>query len=376
MKIDAIQNGTKGGSGMDDIYYMKLALDLAKKGEGKTTPNPMVGAVIVKDGKIIGKGYHTKLGAPHAEREAFASLTETAKGATLYVTLEPCCHYGKTPPCTEAIIEHQIKRVVVATKDPNPLVSGKGLQILSNHGIEVTTGVLEQEALELNHIFFHYITKKLPYVVMKYAMSADGKIACYTGNSQWITSEEARYHVHKLRNRYRAIMVGIGTVLADNPLLTCRIENGSNPIRVVCDSSLRIPYDCNIMKTAAQIPTYIACHTDNLEKKLLLESMGAKIIDTPEKNGTLDLEWLLTKLGSLNIDSILVEGGGTLNESLLKTKLVNALMVYIAPKIIGGSQSKTPVEGLGVPSPDEAYEFHLKQIETIGKDILLEYIVK
>lgn len=361
---------------MDDIYYMKLALELAKKGEGKTAPNPMVGAVIVKDGRIIGQGYHTKIGALHAEREAFASLTESAKGATLYVTLEPCCHYGKTPPCTEAIIEHGIKRVVVAALDPNPLVAGKGIQILQDHGIEVTTGVLEEEALELNQIFFHYITSKTPYVTMKYAMSADGKIACHNGSSKWITSEEARNHVHILRNRYRAIMVGIGTVLADDPLLTCRIENGVNPIRIVCDTSLRIPLTSNIMKSAKQVSTYIACHTDHKEKKNALESLGAVIIDTPLKDGTLDLQWLLTTFGSMGIDSILVEGGGTLNESLLKTQMIQSLMVYIAPKILGGSQSKTPVEGLGVESPDEAYEFKLHKMEPVGNDILLTYTVK
>lgn len=361
---------------MDDISYMKLALDLARMGEGKTAPNPMVGAVIVKDNRIIGKGYHTKHGALHAEREAFASLTESAEGATLYVTLEPCCHYGKTPPCTEAIIEHHIKRVVVAVKDPNPLVAGKGLRILEEHGIEVTTGVLEKEALELNRVFFHYITHKTPYIVMKYAMSADGKIACHTGLSKWITGSSAREHVHMLRNRYRAIMVGIGTVLADDPMLNCRMEGGVDPIRIICDTSLRIPLSSNIVKTALQIPTYIICHTNDTSRKAALESAGAHIIEAPLKDGKLDLVWLMEQLGSLNIDSVLVEGGGTLNESLLKANLVNALMVYIAPKIIGGSQSKTPVEGIGFSTPDEAIKFNLHHMKQIGEDILLEYITK
>lgn len=359
---------------MNDISYMQLALELAKKGMGKTAPNPMVGAVIVKENQIIGQGYHKQYGAPHAERDAFASLTASASDATLYVTLEPCCHYGKTPPCTDAILEHKIRRVVVATLDPNPLVAGKGIQILKEHGVEVTVGVLEQEALELNHVFFYYITRKLPYVVMKYAMSADGKIAAHTGKSQWITGKEAREHVHKLRNQYKAIMTGIGTVLADDPLLTSRIPDGINPIRIICDTSCRIPLDSAIMKTAKEVPTYIACHSFDSRKRIELEDLGAMVIETPIENDHLDLIWLLHRLGELGIDSILTEGGGTLNESLLKTHLVNALKVYIAPKLLGGSLSKTPVEGIGVNSPDEAYTFTLTKSSLIGQDILLEYI--
>lgn len=359
---------------MNDISYMQLALELAKKGMGKTAPNPMVGAVIVKENRIIGQGYHKQYGAPHAERDAFASLSVSASDATLYVTLEPCCHYGKTPPCTDAIIEHNIRRVVVATLDPNPLIAGKGIQILKDHGIEVTVGVLEQEALELNHVFFYYITRKLPYVVMKYAMSADGKIAAHTGKSQWITGKEAREHVHKLRNQYRAIMTGIGTVLADDPLLTSRIPEGMNPIRIICDTNCRIPLDSAIMKTAKEVPTYIACNSFDSKKRTKLEELGAMVIETPIENGHLDLVCLLHRLGELRIDSILTEGGGTLNESLLKTHLVNALKVYIAPKLLGGSQSKTPVEGIGVNSPDEAYTFTLTKSSQIGQDILLEYI--
>lgn len=358
---------------MNDADYMKLALELAKKGIGKTTPNPMVGAVIIKDGRIIGQGYHKKCGALHAERDAFASLTESAKDATLYVTLEPCCHYGKTPPCTDAIIEHKIKRVVVATLDPNPLVAGKGIQILKDHGIDITTGVMKEEALQLNHVFFHYITKKIPYVVLKYAMSADGKIAAHTGASKWITSEEARNHVHLLRNQYKAILVGIGTVLTDNPLLTCRIPEGADPIRIVCDTNCRIPLDSNILQTAHEVPAYIACHTCSEKKRQAIEKMGAHVLTIPLHDNHLDLNYLVHKLGELEIDSILAEGGGTLNESLLKTGLVNALKVYIAPKIIGGTKSKTPVEGLGVDTPDEAYPFTLQNATRIGNDILLEY---
>lgn len=358
---------------MKDSTYMKLALELAKKGLGKTAPNPMVGAVIVKDGQIIGQGYHKQYGALHAERDAFASLTQPAEDATLYVTLEPCCHYGKTPPCTDAILEHRIKRVVVATLDPNPLVAGKGIQILKKHGIEVTIGVLEQEALQLNHVFFHYITKKLPYLVMKYAMSADGKIATHTGASKWITSKEARKHVHILRNQYKGIMVGIGTVLADDPMLTCRIPDGCNPVRIICDTNCRIPVGSNLLKTAKDIPTYIAYHSIPEEKKQAIEQTGAFLLEVPLCKDHLDLNVLLKKLGELGIDSILVEGGGTLNESLLQTGLVNALKVYLAPKIIGGANSKSPVEGMGVDTPDEAYPFTLTGTTMLGTDILLEY---
>ncbi|SES83467.1 bifunctional diaminohydroxyphosphoribosylaminopyrimidine deaminase/5-amino-6-(5-phosphoribosylamino)uracil reductase RibD [[Clostridium] polysaccharolyticum] len=361
---------------MTDTDYMQLALELARKGMGKTAPNPMVGAVITKQDKIIGLGYHKQYGAPHAERDAFASLSEPAEGATLYVTLEPCCHYGKTPPCTDAIIEHKIKRVVIATLDPNPLVSGKGIQILKEHGISVTTGVLEAEALELNHVFFHYITSGLPYVVMKYAMSADGKIATRTGASQWITSEEARNHVHTLRNQYTGIMVGIGTVKADDPLLTCRIPNGNHPVRIVCDTNCQIALDSNIIKTAKDIPTYIAYHTCPSEKRQALEQAGAILIQIPLEQKHIDLSCLLKELGSLGIDSILAEGGGILNESLLKTGLVNALKVYVAPKIIGGATSRTPVEGCGVDTLNQAYPFTHTSTQKLGTDILLEYIAQ
>ncbi len=359
---------------MNDYTYMQLALKLAEKGMGKTAPNPMVGAVIVKDNQVIGQGYHKQYGALHAERDAFASLTQAAEGATLYVTLEPCCHYGKTPPCTDAIIDHNIKRVVVATLDPNPLVAGKGIQILKEHGIDVTVGILEQEALHLNHVFFHYITTNLPYLVMKYAMSADGKIATHTGASKWITSKEARKHVHQLRHQYKAIMVGINTVLSDDPLLTCRILDGCNPIRIVCDTNCRIPLQSRILQTANKVPTYIAYHSITKDKKKAIEKSGARLLEIPLQDKHLNLTILIKKLGELGIDSILVEGGGCLNESLLKTGLVNALKVYLAPKIIGGSKSKTPVEGLGVDTLDEAYQFTLTDISTLGNDILLEYI--
>lgn len=229
---------------MNDTDYMRLALELAERGRGWTNPNPMVGAVIVKDGRVIGEGYHHRCGALHAEREAFAACRESPAGATLYVTLEPCCHHGRQPPCTEAILEAGISRVVVGSGDPNPLVAGKGLDILRAHGAEVETGVLQPECDALNAVFFHYIRTRQPYVVMKYAMTLDGKIATRTGASRWITGEKARERVHQDRRRYAAIMAGVGTVLADDPLLTCRMEGGRNPVRVICDTHLRTPSPC------------------------------------------------------------------------------------------------------------------------------------
>ena len=246
---------------MSDEKYMELALSLAERGAGRVSPNPMVGAVIVKNGKIIGEGWHARYGDLHAERNALADCEkrgENPKGATIYVTLEPCCHHGKTPPCTDALIAAGIARVVIGSEDPNPLVAGKGIRQLREAGIEVSSGVLKEACDRLNRVFFHYITHHTPYVVMKYAITMDGKIAAYTGNSQWITGEAARQNVHRDRNRYTAIMAGIGTVLADDPLLTCRIPEGKNPTRIIADTHLQIPLDAQIVKTAREIPTILA----------------------------------------------------------------------------------------------------------------------
>ena len=253
---------------MDDIAYMKMALELAQKGAGRTAPNPMVGSVIVKDGRVIGTGYHRQYGGLHAEREALAACTESPVGATMYVTLEPCCHHGKQPPCVDAILEAGIGRVVVGSSDPNELVCGKGIATLREHGVEVTEHVLAEECDRMNPVFFHYIQKKRPYVVMKYAMTLDGKIAAYTGESKWITGEKAREHVHRQRDRYTAIMAGSGTVLADDPLLTCRIPGGRNTIRILCDSRLRIPLTANVIRTAGEVPTILATCCSEPERLL------------------------------------------------------------------------------------------------------------
>ncbi len=359
-----------------DQKYMERAISLARKGAGFANPNPMVGAVIVKNGKIIGEGYHKKCGELHAERNAFASLKESCEGGDIYVTLEPCCHFGRTPPCTQAIIDNKIARVIIGSRDPNPLVSGKGAEMLREHGIEVIEDFLRDKCDEINPVFFKYITTKKPYCAIKYAMSLDGKIAAYTGKSKWITSEAARQHVHALRGEYSAILAGIGTVLADDPMLNCRIENSHQPLRVIADSDLRIPLDSNIIKTANEYPTLIACVNADENKKKLIEEMGAKVVTVEEKSGHADLSRLMNILGELQISSVLIEGGGEINESALRSGIVDKVYAYIAPKIIGGKTAKTPVEGLGADSPDNAAFLCSPKITMIGSDILIEYDVE
>ena len=356
---------------MTDQNYMLQAIQLAKQGEGWTNPNPMVGAVIVKNGRIIGKGYHKKCGELHAERNAIASLTESAEGATIYVTLEPCCHYGKTPPCTEAIIEQKIKRVVIGSRDPNPKVSGKGIKMLQEAGIEVIEDFMREECDRLNPVFFHYITTKTPYVVMKYAMTLDGKIATKTGASKWITGEAARAEVQHMRHRYMGIMAGIGTVIADDPMLNVRVEGWKSPIRILCDSGLRIPLDGQIVKSAGKYRTIVAyADSENTEaKRKRLHEMGVETIWCPDENNQVDLKKLMRYLGEEGIDSILLEGGGTLNDSALRAGIVQEVQAFIAPKLFGGMNSKTPVEGIGVRFPSEAVKLKCTDICQIGEDI-------
>ena len=361
---------------MNDLEHMRLAIDLARRGAGWTSPNPMVGAVIVKNGKIIGEGYHKKYGELHAERNAFASLTESACGGTLYVTLEPCCHHGKQPPCTEAIIEHGISRVVIGSRDPNPLVSGKGAAILRRNGITVEEDFLKEECDALNPVFFHYITTGLPYVVMKYAMTLDGKIATQTGASKWITGETARRHVHQLRGNYSAILVGIGTVISDDPLLNCRIDGAHQPVRVIADSHLRISLDSRIVKTAGEYRTIVTCAETNPDKEAALRAMGVEVLHMSNKSGKVNLSALMEYLGREKIDSVLIEGGGQLHEAALRDGIVNHVHAYIAPKLFGGAAAKTPVEGLGVNLPDEAALLCNLKITQLGEDILLEYDIK
>ena len=361
--------------------YMRRALELARKGEGHTSPNPMVGCVVVKDGRIISEGYHEKYGEFHAERNALTRCTEDTAGADLYVTLEPCCHQGKTPPCTEIIIEKKIARVFVGSMDSNPLVAGKGVQILRDHGIYVETGILDAECRKLNEVFYHYIATKTPFVVMKYAMTLDGKIACATGDSKWVTGEIARTQVHRMRGRYRGIMVGIGTVLADDPMLNCRVEGGVDPVRIICDSNLHIPTESQIVKTASDIETIVACSQEALEserkqeKIRRLKEAGIQIIGTEGAHGV-NLVELMKKLGGQNIDSILLEGGGTLNASALEDGIVNKVYAYIAGKLIGGMDARSPVEGMGIDRMADAITLQNVEIEKLGDDFCIVGYVK
>ncbi|MCQ2501224.1 MAG: bifunctional diaminohydroxyphosphoribosylaminopyrimidine deaminase/5-amino-6-(5-phosphoribosylamino)uracil reductase RibD [Lachnospiraceae bacterium] len=366
---------------MTDQDYMRRAISLAKNGIGRVNPNPLVGAVIVKDGRIIGEGYHARYGDLHAERAAIKNLTESAEGATIYVTLEPCCHYGKQPPCTEAILEQKIARVVVGSRDPNPLVAGKGAAILREAGVVVEEDFLREECDALNPVFFHFITTKRPYVRMKYAMTADGKIATRTGASKWITGEAARGEVQRMRIACTGIMAGIGTVLADDPMLNVRIEGERSPIRIICDSSLRIPLDCQLVKTVEQVPVIVACayreEDVSLQKKQkALEEKGLLVWNLPNEEGKVDLPELMRRLGERNIDSVLLEGGGILNDSALRAGIVSEVNVFIAPKLFGGAEAKSPVEGMGVTLPAEAVMMQLDQVEQIGEDLLLRYRIR
>lgn len=356
---------------MDDIEYMRLAIQLARQGCGWVNPNPMVGAVVVKDDRIIGQGYHEKCGGAHAERNALADIREAAAGATLYVTLEPCCHYGRTPPCTEVIIECGISRVVIGSADPNPLVAGKGIAILRSNGIEVIENIAKDECDKLNESFFHYIQYAVPYVVMKYAMTMDGKIATHTGKSQWITGTSARRRVHEDRHRYSAIMVGVGTVLADDPMLTCRLEESRNPLRVICDTQLRTPLQAKIIMTTDTAPTLIATAVTDTGRHRPYLDAGCEIMVIPKKDDHIDLSCLMKRLGEKQIDSLILEGGGTLNWSALQNGIVNKVQAYVAPKLFGGS-GKTPVAGMGVDCPEGAFLLSKPVITQVGEDILLE----
>ncbi|MDO4271011.1 MAG: bifunctional diaminohydroxyphosphoribosylaminopyrimidine deaminase/5-amino-6-(5-phosphoribosylamino)uracil reductase RibD [Eubacteriales bacterium] len=356
---------------MQNETYMHRALELARRGAGRVSPNPMVGCVIVKNGRVIGEGWHERCGGPHAERNALQSCAEDPAGASLYVTLEPCCHWGRTPPCTDAILENRIARVVIGCLDPNPLVAGKGAERLRQAGAAVETGVLEDECRRLNEVFFHYIRHKTPFVVLKYAMTLDGKIAACTGDSRWVTGEAARAHVHQTRNRLAGVMVGVGTVLADDPLLTCRMDGGRNPVRIVCDSRARTPLDSRLIRTAREIPTVIAVAAWN-DRAAALKKAGAHIALCGDRDGHTDLAELMRQLGAGGLDGILLEGGASLAFSALEAGLVRKVQAYIAPKLIGGAAAKTPVGGAGFAKMADALPLVNPAVTRLGDDFLLE----
>lgn len=354
----------------NDQYYMQLALDLASSAKGKTNPNPLVGAVIVKEGSIVGTGLHRKSGEPHAEVHAFRMAGEHAKGATLYVTLEPCSHFGKTPPCANLVKESGVQRVVVAMEDPNPSVAGRGIQLLRDAGIEVEVGLLEKQARRLNERFIHNMVASRPFVISKFAMTLDGKIATYNGHSQWITGEEARQDVHELRNEVDAILVGIGTVLKDNPALTTRLKGrtGKNPTRIILDRQLKTPLDAQILKTNIA-RTIIVTAEGQQEKTHTFKNTGAEFIYVPLVEGKLDLHSMLDQLYKLGITDVLVEGGGEVNASFLRDGLIQKFLVYMAPKVLGGRHSITPFTGTDVETIDAAMLLDFADIEKIGEDL-------
>ena len=377
---------------------MQRAIALAKKGAGFVNPNPMVGCVVVKDNEIITEGYHEYYGGFHAERNALTNCNSDCNGAILYVTLEPCCHYGKTPPCTEIIIEKGIKKVVVGLLDPNPLVAGKGIKILEDAGIEVVTGVEVDKIKELNKVFLKYIKTKRPYVLLKTAMTLDGKIASYTGDSKWITNEKSRQLVHKLRFEMMGIVAGIGTVKADDPMLNCRIEGQQTtdnrqqslttkihqPIRIIVDTKASISLDSNIVKTANEYRTILAVSNQlsaiscqqsangQQSKVEMLKSLNVEILYCEEKDSHVDINDLMIKLGQKGIDSLLLEGGATLNAAFLQAGCVDEVYAFIAPKIIGGEHSKSPVGGQGIELMKDAIMLKDIKIETFDNDILIK----
>ncbi|MCL5677325.1 MAG: bifunctional diaminohydroxyphosphoribosylaminopyrimidine deaminase/5-amino-6-(5-phosphoribosylamino)uracil reductase RibD [Firmicutes bacterium] len=354
---------------------MDQALRLAVKAAGRTSPNPLVGALVVKDGKVVGRGYHLQAGTPHAEVLALQEAGEAARGAILYVTLEPCAHHGRTPPCVDAVEAAGVARVVAAMTDPNPLVSGRGLARLRQAGIDVEVGVREGEARRLNEAFEKHIRTGLPFLVLKAAVSLDGKTATRSGDSRWVTSEEARRHVHGLRNSLDAIMVGVGTVLADDPQLTCRLPDGRDPVRVVVDSLARTPPEARVVSLArsSPAPTLIAVTPAvPAQRRRALEAAGAKVLVIDGPGPRVDLRRLAAELGRRNITSLLLEGGSTLAEAAQTSGLVDKYMFYLAPKLVGGKEAPGPLGGQGVHRMSDAYPLRITAVERLGGDLLVE----
>jgi len=358
---------------MTDEQYMKMALQLARRGKGWTSPNPMVGAVIVRDGKILGKGYHRRFGEAHAEINAIADAGGDIEGATLYVTLEPCSHHGKTPPFVDRIIEAKISRVVVGSVDPNPLVSGRGIGKLRDHGIETVLGVLERENEELNETFFAFMRTGNPFVTLKYAQTLDGRIATATGHSQWISSEPARRFAHRLRGRHDAVLVGIGTVIADDPDLRVRLVRGRNPLRVVLDPSLRIPRDARVLDNQDAVRTLVFTGPRR-EGYPPLEEKGIEAVVIPKnESGALELKMLLAELGKRQVSSLLVEGGAGIITSFLRAGLFDRMIIITAPKIVG--RGIEAVGDLGISRMDGAVALRHERVFRRGDDVVM-YVKK
>ena len=356
----------------DDNYYMKMAIRLAGKGIGKTSPNPMVGAVIVKDGKIIGSGYHKRCGDCHAEINAINSVKGSIRGSTFYITLEPCSHYGRTPPCVDTLIMKGLKRVVLGTPDPNPEVNGKGIKILRSKGIQVDVGILDTECRKLNERYFKFIKTGIPYVTVKYAQTLDGRIATKSGDSQWISSEASRRYVHHLRSVNDCIMVGVGTVATDNPKLTVRHVKGRNPLRIIVDSKLRIPIKSYVLTDDNSHLTIIATTSNAPSGKVTaVKKLGVEVlIMNKDRSGMVNLPNLLKELGKRKITSVLVEGGSEIVTSLLKANLVDKMIIPIAPKIIG--KGLEAIGDLNIKKIKDAIKFSSFKTMKKGDDIIFE----
>lgn len=360
---------------MKDEQCMRVALSLARKGMGATSPNPMVGAVLVKGNRIIGKGYHRKAGMPHAEVVALSEAREEAKGATLYVNLEPCAHVGRTPPCVNSIIASGVRRVVVAMLDPNPLVNGKGVNDLKKAGIEVKVGLLEEEAKRLNEAFIVYMEKKRPFFTMKGAISLDGKIATKTCDSKWISNEESRRFVNKMRCAVDGIMVGINTVILDNPLLIPKVARPKKyPVRIILDSKLRIPLSCDIVKTAEKYKTWVFTADDSRsDKEAKLRSMGLDVVRVPkDESGRVSPRHVCESLFNREIMHVLVEGGGEINSGLLKEGLLDKIILFYAPILIGGKGAYNLIGGKGIDFLKDAYKIDIASVKRFKEDIYLE----
>ncbi len=356
-----------------DETYMKRAITLAKRGAGWVNPNPMVGAVMVRDGRVIGEGYHEFFGGAHAEVNAIRSANEPVTGATLYVTLEPCAHEGKTPPCANLIVDEKITRVVVAVGDPNPLVNGRGIEYLRTHGIEVEPGILEDQAIMMNEVFEKFIRTRLPFVVLKSAMTLDGKIATVTNASRWITGERSRRMVHLLRQQLSAVMIGVDTVLFDDPLLNIRLKGSwKNPLKVIADTHGRIPLEAKILANDPQLTVVATTNLADPGKLKTIERMGAQVLICPVKNGRVDLAFLMQALGAMEIDSVMIEGGSTLAFAALQEGIVDKLITFVAPKILGGANAPTPVGGAGIENMDGAINLKRMKTSRMGEDIMVE----
>lgn len=357
---------------MDDRYWMRRALRLAEKGRGRTSPNPMVGAILVKAGERVGEGFHAKAGEAHAEIIALQKAGENAREATLYLSLEPCIHFGRTPPCAPKVIEAGLKRVVIGMEDPNPLVRGKGIEMLRQAGLEVQTGILEEECRRLNEAFGKYALKKEPFVILKIAASLDGKVATRNGESKWITGESSRRLVHQIRDQVDGILVGIGTVLKDDPMLTARTKGGRDPYRVILDSRLRIPEKARVIDQNPEKTILATTELAPKERVEWFEKRGVKVLVLDSLDGRVNLTSLLSRLGEMEIMSLLVEGGSEVNGSFLNQGLFDKVLLFFSPKFLGGNQAPGIFGGKGIDKLEEALCLSKLKIKKVGEDILLE----